>query len=67
MTKTEYIDWRSSPATKEVFAEITSRIEGLKAELAGSAGLDARNDGVKVGAIQAFQDILDTTYSEVTE
>ena len=67
MTKTEYVDWRSSPATKEVFAEIESRIEGLKAELAGSAGLDARTDGVKVGAIQAFEDILNTTYSEVNQ
>lgn len=65
MTRTEYVDWRSSPATKELFAEIGSRIDGLKAELAGCAGLDARSDGLKVGAIQAFQDILDITPDEV--
>jgi hypothetical protein len=66
VTKQEYVDWRSSPATQEVFAEIRSRIEGLKDELAGSAGEDPRADGVKVGAIQAFADILATTYDEVS-
>lgn len=67
MTKTEYVDWRSMSATKEVFAELQSRIDGLKAELAGNAGLDARADGVKVGAIQAFDDILNVTYDEVDQ
>jgi hypothetical protein len=67
LTKNEYVDWRSSPATQEVFEEIKSRIEGLKEELAYVAGEDPRADGVKVGAIAAFTDILNTTYSEVTQ
>lgn len=66
MTKQEYIDWRSSVGTKEVFDELENRIKGLQEELSYNAGVDARQDAIKVGAIQAFRDILDTTYTEVT-
>lgn len=67
MTKQEYLDWKSSPATQEVFTEIRSRVSGLKDELAGSAGDDSSLDRWRVGAIQAFTDILNTTYEEANQ
>lgn len=67
MTKQEYLDWKSSPGTIEVFAEMRNRVEGLKEELANTAGENARLDGIKVGAIAAYNDILATTYDEVME
>lgn len=66
MTKTEYLDWKSSPATQEVLQEIRDRIEGLKGELAGDAGKDPLVDRWRVGAISAFNDILNFYYDEVT-
>lgn len=65
MTKEEYVDWRNSVGTNEVFKELEQRLAGLKEELAGSAGENARNDAIKVGAIAAINDILNTTYDEV--
>lgn len=67
MNKSDFIDWKSNPVTKLVFKELRSNIEGLKEELASTAGLDSRVDGIKVGAIQAFQDVIDSDYFEVTE
>jgi hypothetical protein len=67
LTKNEYIDWKSSPATQEVFDDLARRVEGLKDELAGSAGEDPRADAWRVGAIQAYRDILATTYEEVNQ
>jgi len=62
MNKKDFVDWKSNPITKQVFKEIRSNIEGLKEELASTAGIDARADGVKVGAIAALQDVLETEY-----
>lgn len=64
MNKTEYVDWKSNPVTEEVFEELSQRVEGLKAELAGSAGLDPLFDRFRAGAIQAFTDVLNTSYEE---
>lgn len=65
ITQDDFKDWLSQPVTKAVFEAVQLKIDGLKSELAGSAGLDTRNDGIKVGAISAFVDILDTSFEEV--
>jgi hypothetical protein len=62
MNKKDFIDWKSNPMTRLVFKEIRQNIEGLKEELASTAGLDVRADGIKVGAIAALQDVLETDY-----
>ena len=67
MTKGDFVDWKNSPITKALFQALGNNIEGLKEELASSAGVDARTDAIKVGAIQAFRDVLDTEWFEETE
>ena len=62
--KSDFIDWRSHPVTKEVFASLVERIHQLQEELGGSAGSDVRQDAMKVGAIQACRDILEMTVDE---
>ena len=47
MTKTDFIDWKSNPTTKEVFNQLRQYIDGLQAELGQSAGIDPRLDAVK--------------------
>ena len=67
MTRKDFVDWKSSPITKALFKALNDNIEGLKEELASSAGVDARTDAIKVGAIQAFRDVLETEWFEETE
>lgn len=62
MTKTDFIDWKQHPVTIQVLNQIKANIRGLETELGQSAGVDARSDGLKVGAIQAMTDILDIQY-----
>ena len=67
MNRKDFIDWKSSPITKALYNEVNKRIEGLKEDLSYSAGENAAGDRVKVGAIQAFRDVLDADWFEETE
>lgn len=64
MTKDEFNNWKSSSATQEIFSIIHERILDLRTDLGQSAGLDTREDGKKVGAIQAYVDFLTIDYEE---
>lgn len=64
MTKADFIDWKHHPVTEHVFAQIKERIRSLEQELGQSAGIDLRQDSIKVGAIQAHLDTLDIQYGE---
>ena len=65
MTKSDFIDWKSHPITKEVFKSIAERIYQLQVELGDTAGHDVRQDALKVGAIQACKDILEMSVEDV--
>lgn len=67
MNRQDFVDWKNSPITKALFRALNGNIAGLKDELATSAGVDTRADGLKVGAIQAYTDVLDTDWFEETE
>lgn len=67
MNRKDFIDWKSSPITKALYAELNKRIEGLKDELSYGAGDVLRADAIKVGAIQAFRDVLDADWFEETD
>jgi len=62
----DFKDWQSYPMTKAFFMSVVNRIENLKEELATQAGESLRNDGIKVGSIQALRDVLDTDWFEET-
>jgi len=64
ISKTDFRDWKSNPVTKQVYATIGIRIQGLQEELGYTAGQDVRQDGMKVGAIQAYRDFLEMTHDE---
>lgn len=64
MTKEEFEEWLHHPVTKRVFTLLEDRVHGLRADLGVSAGLDPREDGKKVGAIQAYVDLITIEYEE---
>lgn len=66
MNRKDFVDWKNSPITKALFGALYSNIEGLKEELALGAGIDPRSDGIKVGAIQAYTDVLGADWFEET-
>jgi hypothetical protein len=66
MTHSDFKDWKSHPVTKAFFSGVNRNIEGLKDELSYQAGDSLRNDAIKVGAIQALRDVLETDWFEET-
>lgn len=67
MTETEFKDWKASPVTKQVFTSIAKRIYDLQVDLGTSAGIDVREDAKKVGAIQAYTDLLEIEFEEESQ
>jgi hypothetical protein len=65
ISKSDFIDWKKHPVTKEVFSSIIERIHQLQEELGSSAGLDVRQDSMKVGAIQQARDILEMNIDDM--
>lgn len=64
MNRKDFIDWKTSPITKALFAALARNIEGLQSELGASAGENPRLDAIKVGAIRAYQDVIDSDWFE---
>ena len=64
MTEDEFKDWHANRVTKQVFNTIAKRIYDLQVDLGTSAGLDVREDAKKVGAIQAYTDLLEIEFEE---
>jgi hypothetical protein len=67
MTESEFKDWKASPITKQVFTSIAKRIYDLQVDLGTSAGIDVREDAKKVGAIQAYTDLLEIEFEEESQ
>ena len=66
MNRQDFIDWKTSPITHALFNALEQRIEGLKEELSYGAGESPRTDAIKVGAIQAFRDVMEADWFEET-
>jgi hypothetical protein len=67
VTKSDFIDWKQHPVTKEVFRKLIERINIIQETLGDSAGENPLADRFSVGAIQAYKDILLMEYDEPTE
>lgn len=65
ITYKDFVDWKSNPTTKAVFAEMDNMIQGVAGELADTAGNDSLLDRFRVGYIQAIRDILAISASEM--
>ena len=59
ITKEEYIEWKHSIVTKELFNYISEQIDSSKETLVSEAGLNPLADQNSVGGIAAFKDILE--------
>lgn len=57
-------DWKNFAITIEILAEIKRRQAQAKEELASGMGRDTFEYGYRVGAIAAYQDILDIELEE---
>lgn len=62
ITKAEFIDWKNSQVTKEVFIKLQERVEFLKDKLVAHAGQDSIDDAATRGYINAYNDLLLTEY-----
>lgn len=57
-------EWKEMTITQVVLKELRSRQQEAKDKLASSAGIDPLSDRYNVGAIAAYQDILDIELDE---
>jgi hypothetical protein len=64
MTKTEFIDWKTSYSTQEVFSLLSERVQRIQEILGESAGQDSTQDAKYVGAIKAYNDMLNIDFEE---
>ena len=67
MNRKDFIDWKEHPITRALFDQLNLRIRGLETELGYQAGDNVRLDALKVGAIQAYRDVLDADWFEETK
>lgn len=64
MTKEDFVDWKNSPVTKQVFKMIEAKIEELKDRLVREVTYKEDNPEGTAGAIHALRDILEIDYEE---
>ena len=64
MTKSEFIDWKADPRTKEVFKAIEGECFIIAEKLARVAGLDSLSDRYEAGVIRGMERLLDVDYEE---
>ena len=57
-------DWKNLAITQEIMLEFKRRQEWLRDQLAEQAGINPIADREKVGAIKAYQDMLDIELDE---
>lgn len=62
MTRDEFVDWKNSLVTQEIFGEIEKLIKDGRDELEATAGINSIQDAKNVGKIKALRDILDISF-----
>lgn len=67
VTKDSFRDWKSNPVTKAVLDEIYRRVQTIQEDLSNTAGLEPLWDRYKVGAANAYTDILKIEFDEVKD
>lgn len=67
MTHDEFIFWKNSPVTQEVFLTIRELIQDAKDDLAYNAGVDPVYDRKVVGKILGLETILDMKFESEGE
>jgi hypothetical protein len=63
----EFNDWKENPVTQAVFVIIAERIRETERELGATAGVDAAGDRYRVGTIQAYKNLLDIDFEDLSD
>jgi hypothetical protein len=66
-SKSDFIDWKSHPMTKAVFAALKEREDSVKETLAQTAGENSSMDRYYVGYIAALRDVYLVDSDDVKE
>ena len=67
MTKNDFIDWKRHPVTQVMFAQLGKRIQEIYEILGEQAGLNPLRDRELVGAVKAYQDIINIEPEDTEE
>jgi hypothetical protein len=62
MNKKDFVDWKRHPVTQVVYSQLAGRVKDLQEILGNSAGENPLQDRMYVGAIQAYNDLLQMTF-----
>ena len=62
MTKSDFIDWKQNPVTKEVFQAIQKECYEIAVNLARVAGSDPTSDRYQSGVIRGMERLLEVEY-----
>jgi hypothetical protein len=58
VNKSDFIDWKQHPVTQVIFSQLQQRINDLQSILGQSAGINPFQDSQYVGAIKAYNDMV---------
>lgn len=64
ISKSEFIDWKNSPVTEQVFKLLQQRKDALVESLAETAGLNPIQDRYYAGYIAALNEVLLADWDE---
>lgn len=67
MTKTDFLEWKSDPRTKEVLKYIESECFTIAESLARRAGIDSHSDRFEAGVIRGMERILAVDYEDAND
>jgi hypothetical protein len=67
ITKADFLDWKSQPVTKRVFAEIEAFIEAGKEELSYVAGENPLLDSKRVGKLDGLRSLLAISFYDLED
>ena len=66
MTEDEFLGWRASPHTKEIYQYLNEKREDIKELLAGGS-IPQENRERCIGLCQAYQDVLNLDFSNISK
>lgn len=67
ITKQAFMDWKSDPVTRAVFAEIADLIEIGKEELSFVAGENSVSDRERVGKLAGLRTLMGISFYDLDE
>jgi hypothetical protein len=67
LNRSEFQDWKNNPVTETVFLRIAERIRETERILGTTAGMDTSEDRYRVGTIQAYKNLLEIDWEDLSD